>query len=227
VRRAITRSPPEATVELDSSAVASAATELGLDLSRAQADNLIRYAQLLQRWNRVHNLTAADSPSDLFRLHLLDSLAIVPQIDSICSENSSILDVGSGGGLPGIPLAIVCPATRVTLVEKVAKKAAFLVQARLELGLANLDCVHARVEQWSAPGQFDAIVSRAFASLVEFVGLTIHLIAPAGHWFAMKGARPDKELDELRGAYPELVVRTVKLRVPRLAAERHLIVLHR
>jgi 16S rRNA (guanine527-N7)-methyltransferase len=227
VHRVTTKSPPDAAVELDSRVLASAATELGLDLSGAQGDSIIRFAQLLQRWNRVHNLTAADSASDLFRLHLLDSLAIVRQIDAFCSENSSIVDVGSGGGLPGIPLAIVRPSMRVTLIDKVAKKVAFLVQARLELELANLDCVHARVEQLSVTGRFDAIVSRAFASLVDFVGLTSHLVTPGGHWFAMKGARPDKELDELREAYPELVVRTVKLRVPRLAAERHLIVLHR
>lgn len=222
----MTRSPPDASVELDSSVLAAAAAELGLDLSPAQRDTLVSYARLLQRWNRVHNLTAVDSVGDLLRLHLLDSLAIVTQLDSICSENGSILDVGSGGGLPGIPLAIVRPTMRVTLLDKVAKKVAFLVQARVELGLANLDCVHARVEQWSG-GPFDAIVSRALSTLVEFVGLTSHLVAPAGHWCAMKGARPDKELRELREAYPELVVRTVKLRVPRLAAERHLIVLHR
>jgi 16S rRNA (guanine527-N7)-methyltransferase len=110
VHRVTTQSRPDATVALDPNILASAAAELGLALLPAQCLALLRYAQLLQRWNRVHNLTAADSPGDILVLHLLDSLAIVPQIDGICRENGLILDVGSGGGLPAVPLAIVRPS---------------------------------------------------------------------------------------------------------------------
>ena len=204
------------------------ATGLGVELSGAQADQLARFAALLVRWNTVHNLTAISSPASILSHHLLDSLAIVPLMSSIFGEKQCrVLDVGSGGGLPGIPLAIVRPHWQVTVVDKVQKKVAFLTQARLELGLSNLVCLHARAEDVDAP-PFDLIVSRAFSSLEDFVRVSAHLLGPGGRWAAMKGVYPNAELAELARALPDVrVIDVVKLHVPRLDAERHLILLQR
>jgi len=208
--------------------VLAGAAGLGVELSGAQADQLVRFAALLVRWNAVHNLTAISSPASILSHHLLDSLAILPLMSSIFGEKQCrMLDVGSGGGLPGIPLAIVRPHWQVTVVDKVQKKAAFLTQAKLELGLSNLVCLHARVEDVDAP-PFDLIVSRAFSSLKDFVRVSGHLLGPGGWWAAMKGVYPNAELAELERAMPDVrVVDVVKLDVPRLDAERHLILLQR
>ena len=205
----------------------AAAGELGLRLTGVQAEQLAQFARLLLRWNAVHNLTAIESPKDVLSHHLLDSLSVLRPIEAICADRAvSILDVGSGGGLPGIPLAIARPDWRVTVVDKVQKKAAFLTQAKLELKLANLTAVHARVE--ALRSAFDIIVARAFASLPEFIRVTKHLLAPGGTWAAMKGVRPDAELANLATAFPGVrVADVVTLDVPRLGAERHLILLQR
>ena len=221
-------SRPDAGSPPGPSEVLAGAAELGIELSGAQADQLVRFAALLVRWNAVHNLTAISSPASILSHHLLDSLAILPLTSSIFGEKSCrVLDVGSGGGLPGIPLAIVRPHWQVTVVDKVQKKAAFLTQARLELGLSNLVCLHARVEDVAAP-PFDLIVSRAFSSLVDFVRVSAHLLGPGGWWAAMKGVHPDAELAGLERGMPDVrVIDVVKLHVPRLDAERHLILLQR
>lgn len=196
-------------------------------LSESQANALARYAALLMRWNTVHNLTAIESPAQVLTHHLLDSLAIVPEIQRIGGERlMNALDVGAGGGLPGIPLAIAAPNLHVTLIDKVQKKIAFLTQVKLELALNNVTCVQARVETLQADSSFELIVTRAFASLVEFVSLTRHLLAPNGWWGAMKGALPSAELDELKRSVPDVrVTRTVRLQVPHLNAERHLVLM--
>ena len=138
-----------------------------------------------------------------------------------------MLDIGSGGGLPGIPLAVAMPAWQVTLVDKVRKKVAFLTQARVELGLKNVECIHARAEDLRV-APFDLVVSRAFASLADFVKVSSQLIAPGGWWAAMKGAVPQGEIAQLAERFPAVrVVDIVKLDVPRLGAERHLILLQR
>lgn len=219
---------PDAKRALTSAEIIGGARELGLDLTAEQGDRLARYAALLVRWNAVHNLTAIDAPESVLSHHLLDSLTILSPIARIFGEKRiSILDIGSGGGLPGIPLAVVRPDCRVALVDKVEKKVAFLVQARLELGLANVECFHARAEDLSA-GPFDLIVSRAFASLDDFVRVSRHLLAPGGWWAAMKGAVPRAEIANLAQGHPDVrVVDIVKLDVPRLGAERHLILLQR
>lgn len=219
---------PEAKRVLTPAEIIGGARELGLDLTAEQGDRLARYAALLVRWNAVHNLTAIDAPGSVLSHHLLDSLAILSSIARIFGErNVSILDIGSGGGLPGIPLAVARPDWRVALVDKVEKKVAFLIQARLELGLANVECFHARAEDLNA-GPFDLIVSRAFASLEDFVRVSRHLLAPGGWWAAMKGALPKAEIANLAQAHPDVrVVDIVKLDVPRLGAERHLILLQR
>jgi 16S rRNA (guanine527-N7)-methyltransferase len=219
---------PEAESPLGSAAVLAGAEELRVDLSGSQADKLVRFAALLVRWNAVHNLTAISSPASILSHHLLDSLSILPRMSSIVGEKPCrVLDVGSGGGLPGVPLAIARPRWQVTVVDKVEKKVAFLVQAKLELGLSNLACLHARVEDIEAP-PFDLIVSRAFASLAGFVRVSAHLLAPGGCWVAMKGAYPKEELADLDRTVPGVhVLDAVKLDVPQLDAERHLILLQR
>ena len=213
---------------VNADAIASAASELGLRLSEPQSDALAHYAALLMRWNTVHNLTAIESPAHVLTHHLLDSLAIVPEIQRIGGERLvNALDVGAGGGLPGIPLAIAAPYLHVTLIDKVQKKIAFLTQAKLELALDNVTCVHARVETLQAQSPFELIVARAFASLAEFVGLTRHLLAKNGWWCAMKGILPTAEIDELKRSMPDVrVARTVRLQVPHLNAERHLVLMH-
>ena len=210
-------------------ALRDGAAELGLAPSDAQFDRLQRFAALLLRWNRVHNLTALEQPQQVLSHHLLDSLAIVAPLRDIATAVEAggraprVLDVGAGGGLPGLPLAIALPEWRFTLLDKVAKKTAFLTQAALELQLGNVEVATARVEDWRAP-PFDVVVARAYASLAELVRGTHALLAPGGHWCAMKGAVPLHEIAELERA-PARVVRTIRLQVPRLDAERHLIVL--
>lgn len=207
-------------------AISQGAAQLGLHLSHSQSDGLARYAALLLRWNAVHNLTTIETSVDVLSHHLLDSLAIVPEVQRVLGPRvSRILDVGAGGGLPGLALAIAAPSLRVTLVDKVQKKIAFLTQVKIELGLGNVDCVHSRVEELKTASPFELIVARAFASLAEFVGLTRHLLAADGWWFAMKGALPNDELNELARSQPDIRARTVRLQVPHLNAERHLILM--
>ena len=210
---------------VDAEAIAGAATEFGLLLSASQSHALANYAALLQHWNKVHNLTAIETSSKLLTHHLLDSLAIVPEVQRVTvGRPVRVLDVGAGGGLPGIPLAIALPNLHLTLVDKVQKKIAFLMQAKLELALPNVDAVHSRVETLETKVPFQLITARAFASLAKLVDLTRHLLAPNGWWCAMKGTLPSAELDELRRSKPDVIVtQTVRLEVPRLDAERHLV----
>lgn len=190
--------------------------ELGINLSAAQQDQLLAFRDLLLKWNKTYNLTALRDPEQAISHHLLDSLAILPQLG-----DGPLLDVGSGGGLPGIPLAIARPALAVSMVDTVQKKATFLQQAAIQLGLKNVAVHHARVEEMH--GQYAQISSRAFAEIALFVRLTRHLLAPGGRWLAMKGMRPD---DEIAALPSDIVVeQIIPLHVPGLDAERHLIIL--
>ncbi len=189
---------------------------LGIALPGAAQQQLLAFRDLLLKWNKTYNLTALRDPDQAISHHLLDSLAILPHVGA-----GPLLDVGSGGGLPGIPLAISRPELAVSMVDTVQKKATFLQQAVIELALRNVTVHHARVEEM--PGQYAQISSRAFAELGLFVSLTRHLLAPGGRWLAMKGVRPD---DELLALPPDIAVEAViPLTVPGLAAERHLIIL--
>jgi 16S rRNA (guanine527-N7)-methyltransferase len=190
--------------------------ELGLDLPAEAQQRLLAFRDLLLKWNKTYNLTALRDPEQAISHHLLDSLAILPHVGP-----GPLLDVGSGGGLPGIPLAIARPALAVTMVDSVQKKATFLQQAVIELGLKNVAVHHARVEEMQ--GQYAQISSRAFAEIPLFISLTRHLLAPGGCWLAMKGQRPDNELQALPADIT--VQATIPLSVPGLAAERHLIIL--
>jgi len=191
---------------------------LGLALPEGAEAKLLDYLALLDKWNRVYNLTAVRDAGRMVSLHLLDSLAAAPYF-----LGETVLDVGSGGGLPGIPLAIARPELRVTLVDSIAKKTAFLQQAKAELGLGNLNVVTSRVEDYRPAARFDVITSRAFSDLKEFVTLTRHLLEPGGRWLAMKGLYPNEEISvlpaDVKVSADHLLV------VPGLEASRHLIIL--
>lgn len=196
---------------------------LDLALPASAEAKLLAYLALLDKWNRVYNLTAVREVERMVGHHLLDSLAAVPFFQGGGSDLIRVLDVGSGGGLPGIPLAIARPELQVTLVDSIAKKTAFLQQAKAELGLVNLNVVTGRVEDYRPETGFDVITSRAFSDLKEFVTLTRHLLRPAGRWLAMKGLMPHEEIASL----PDWVKVSANysLVVPGLEASRHLIIL--
>lgn len=210
--------------DLSPTAIGAGAAQLGLALDDEQLRRLAAYAGLLSRWNAVHNLTAIRAGEDMLTHHLLDSLALVPHFIRIAAGVPvRVLDVGSGGGLPGIVLAIAAPQAHLTLVDAVQKKCAFLTQARLVLRLPNVEVVHARVEAMREP-PFHVIVSRALATLAQFVGWTRHLLVADGCWLAMKGRLPADELAALPADVRAIVV---PLSVPGLDGERHLIELRR
>ena len=207
----------------DLEVLAAGMAALRMDAPPDVLEKLLAYRDLLMKWNRVHNLTAIKNPQEVLVWHLLDSLAILPWV----GQAGRLLDVGSGGGLPGIPLAIARPSLFVTLVESAGKKVAFQRQAAIELGLIEVKSWQGRVEDFSVPeGQkFDWIVSRAFADLALFVTLTRHLLAEDGCWLAMKGKSPDAEIADL----PDDVCleAVIPLEVPGLSASRHLLVLRK
>jgi 16S rRNA (guanine527-N7)-methyltransferase len=191
--------------------------ELGLDLTAAQIGQLLDYLALLVKWNAVYNLTSVRDPVQMVTMHLLDSLAAVPAFASA----ARVLDVGAGGGLPGIVLAIARPSMQVALIDTVHKKTAFLTQVKAELGLANVTVHTARVEQLQVPHQFDVITSRAFADLSDFVNWSGHLLADGGQFIALKGVAPIDEQQRLPAQWAVHELRPLK--VPGMAAERHLI----
>jgi len=198
--------------------LAAGIAALGLALPAGAEARLLAYLALLDKWNRVYNLTAVRDAGRMVSHHLLDSLAAVPFF-----TREQVLDVGSGGGLPGIPLAIVRPELRVTLIDSIAKKTAFLLQAKAELGLANVQVITGRVEDFRPEAGFDVITSRAFSDLNAFVTLTRHLLNPGGCWLAMKGLYPHEEIAGLPSGVR--VSADHALAVPGLDVTRHLIVL--
>lgn len=206
----------------ESAQLIAGAAKMGVPLTEEQTGKLLDYLDLLQKWNKAYNLTAVRERPAMLTQHLLDSLSIVPHLPP-----GDLLDVGSGGGLPGIPLAILQPERSITLVDTVGKKVAFLKQAAMTLGLKNLSAVSDRIESWVPPeahvNGFTLITARAYATLATLVGQTRRLLAPNGGWYAMKGINPAAEMAELP---PDVSVRAViPLDVPDLGAERHLILL--
>jgi 16S rRNA (guanine527-N7)-methyltransferase len=201
----------------------AAARALGVPVDGGSADRLMGYLALLQQWNRVYNLTALRDPDEMLSHHLIDCLAVLPAlVQHAAGRPLRILDVGSGGGLPGVVLAALHPEWQVSCVDTVSKKASFIRQVAAELGLGNLRALHARVESLDpAAGRFDVITSRAFASLPDFTALTRHLLADQGVWLAMKGKLPT---DEQAGLPTDLSVFHVEqLAVPGLDAQRCLV----
>ena len=190
--------------------------ELGLTVPAEAVPRLLDYQALLERWNAAYNLTAVRDPAEMITRHLLDSLAILPYV-----QGATLADLGTGPGLPGIPLAIVAPGREILLVDSNGKKVRFLREAIRALKLEGVRAVQSRVED--VQGQFDCITARAFASLADMLEWGGHLLAPGGIWLAMKGKRPD---DELPGMPTGFEVRAFhELAVPGLQAERSLLVL--
>ena len=197
------------------------AERLGIELVPDRADRLIDYLELLARWNRAYNLTAVRDPEAMVTRHLLDSLAVLPYLPA-CPR---LLDIGSGPGIPGMILAVCRPDSEVTLVDSNLKMTRFAATARRELGLANVSVERERVERLDPPARFDCIISRAFASLADFVRLGAPLLAQGGQLFAMKGRLDGDELAALPQGFA--VTARHALDVPDLEAERHLLVIDR
>lgn len=203
---------------LDRAALQAGAAQMGTTLSDTAATQLLAYLDLLARWNKVYNLTAVRDAAQMGTHHLLDSLSVLAPLRRHASSQAlRVLDVGSGGGLPGVVIAITQPSWQVTCVDAVAKKTGFIQQVALELGLKNLHAAHARVEQL-APAVADVVVSRAFASLVDFTTWTRTHLAAHGVWLAMKGKHPADEIVALPADVQ--VFHVEQLQVPGLDAER-------
>ena len=198
--------------------LAQGLTTLGLNLPESAQTKLLAYSALLYKWNKTFSLTALREAEKSVSHHLLDSLAILPFVTA-----DNLLDVGSGGGMPGIPLAIARPDLAVTLLDSNSKKAAFLQQAAIELALPNVSVHCGRVEQYHPDKPFAAITSRAFAELADFVTLSAALLAGNGCWLAMKGVRPDDEIARLPSGVT--VASVHRLAVPGIDGERHLVVI--
>jgi 16S rRNA (guanine527-N7)-methyltransferase len=201
--------------------------ELGLNLSEANIADLELFLQEMGRWNQVHNLTAIEDESDSIRLHLIDSITVLPVLRQFLkSPNPKIADLGSGGGLPAIPIAIVEPEWHLSLIEAVKKKAAFLQHVRGKLKLKNIEILSERAEYVAAhqKAQFDAVISRAFTSLARFLELSLPLLKPDGLVFAMKGKRADEEMQEVCMNDWRLLA-DEPLHIPNLSVERRILVL--
>ncbi|WP_211461288.1 16S rRNA (guanine(527)-N(7))-methyltransferase RsmG [Collimonas silvisoli] len=198
---------------------------LGITLDLQQQQQLLAYLNLLAKWNKVYNLTSIREPAQMMTHHLLDSLAVVPAF----AAAEHVLDVGAGGGLPGMILAIWAgkakPAMRVSMIDTVHKKTAFLTQVKAELGLSNVSVHTARVEQLQVAQKFDVITSRAFAELADFINWSAHLLTDDGQFIALKGVKPDEEIARLPAGWQVTEIRP--LAVPGLDAERHLIFIKR
>ena len=189
---------------------------LHLPLGSEAQQKLLAYLALIEKWNRVYNLTAVREPRQMLTQHVLDSLAVVPHL-----TGERLVDVGSGAGLPGIPLALALPRAHVTLVESSHKKSTFLNQALIELDLKNVEVVNVRVESWDTPLRFEVVISRALSDLAEFVRLAGHVCARGGVLAAMKGVYPFEELAQLPAGYR--LKKVIPLAVPGVAAKRHLV----
>ncbi len=201
--------------------LANGIKELQLDLNQQQHERLLDYLALLFKWNAVYNLTSVRDPMQMMTHHVLDSLAAVPAFDSA----RNVLDVGAGGGLPGMVLAIAKPGMKVSMIDTVHKKTAFLTQVKAELGLANVTVYTMRVEQLEVSDKFDVITSRAFADLSDFVNWSGHVLAEGGQFIALKGTAPPEEQERLPKEWKVTELRP--LAVPGLDAERHLVFIHR
>ncbi len=196
------------------------AQSLNLELSTTQAELLTRYVCLLNKWNKAYNLTAVRDPREMVFRHIIDSLSIVPHI-----SGDRILDVGSGPGLPGVVLAIMYPAKNITTLDSNGKKTRFMLQAKLDLKLENLEVVNARVEAFASVTPFDVITSRAFSSLANMVDGTKHLLSPSGVYLAMKGLYPEEELKALMDRHEIELQGCEPLNVPGTDGDRHLVIL--
>lgn len=188
--------------------------QLNLPISETQINQLIQFIELIAKWNKAYNLTAVRNNNDMAKLHILDSLAILPHI-----QGQRIIDIGTGAGLPGIPLALCLPEIQFTLLDSNAKKTRFVQQAILELKLKNVTVIHSRVEDYQPEIKYDAVLTRAFASLPDIIKLTSHLLNDNGVLLAMKGQIPEIELNELS----DYNCKIIPLHIPNVEAERCLL----
>ena len=201
--------------------LANGIKELSLDLDQQQHEQLLDYLALLFKWNAVYNLTSVRDPMQMMTHHLLDSLAALPAF----ATAHNVLDVGAGGGLPGMVLAISRPGMKVSMIDTVHKKTAFLTQVKAELGLANVTVYTKKVQDLEVAAKFDVITSRAFADLSNFVNWSGHLLAEGGQFIALKGTAPPEEQERLPAEWK--VSKLAPLQVPGLQAERHLVFIQR
>lgn len=191
--------------------------EAGITLTDHQKSQLVAYVEMLHKWNKAYNLTSVRNPDEMLVRHILDSIVAAPHL-----QGERFIDVGTGPGLPGIPLAIVLPDAHFTLLDSLGKRVRFLRQVQHELKLTNITPVQSRVEDFSAVPPFDGVISRAFASLTDMVSWCHHLPAGEGRFYALKGQLPDDEIAQLPSEFS--VESVVKLRVPQLEGERHLVI---
>ena len=224
--------PPVFDIELASAQLAQGCAEMNVSVTPQQMAQLIAYLQLMAKWNPVYNLTAIRETDKMVSLHLLDSLAVLPLFEKTLSEHTlsgktpKIMDVGTGGGLPGVVLGIMHPDWHITLIDPVHKKTAFLTQVKAQLNLSHVHIVTGKVEDLTtAERAFDIITSRAFASLVDFVQLSQNALAPNGCWLAMKGLAPEDEMQAFKQTFAQqyTITRITPVHVAQLNAERHLI----
>ena len=199
--------------------LASGLNALHLKLDNAQQQKLLDYVALITKWNKVYNLTAVREPQAMITQHLLDSLTVLPHLNDV----ARLIDIGSGAGLPGIPIAITRPEWKISLLDSSHKKTTFLRQACVELGLTNVEVVCERVEHFKPQERFDAVISRAFADISEFARLSAHLPAKGGKLYAMKGIYPHEELGRLPQQFK--LQETIPLTVPGMDVNRHLAII--
>ncbi len=202
--------------------LAQGAEQLNVVLSEQQQQLLLQYLALLIKWNKAYNLTAVRNPDEMVSRHLLDSLSVVAYVEQYGND---WLDVGSGGGMPGVPLAIIFPERKFTLLDSNGKKTRFLTQIKLELKLDNLEVIHMRAEAFAPEQAFSGIISRAFSSLADFTNWTRHLGGLNSRWLAMKGVHPDDELQALPEDFRLDSCQVLK--VPGCQGQRHLLILQR
>ncbi len=189
---------------------------LSIEATPQQIDLLIQYLALLEKWNKVYNLTAVRDPEEMLVKHLLDSLAVMPHL-----KWDKLIDVGTGAGLPGIPLAIMCPTKQVDLLDSNSKKTRFLIQAKVELNLVNTQVIYERVENYKPSVLYDGVISRAFASMNDMLHWTTHLLKEDGVWWAMKSQKDFEDLTALSGGIK--IQKMIELFVPGLEADRMLL----
>lgn len=192
--------------------------EAGISLTDHQKNQLVAYVDMLHKWNKAYNLTSVRDPNEMLIRHILDSVVVAPHL-----VGARFIDVGTGPGLPGIPLSIVLPDAHFTLLDSLGKRVRFLRQVQHELGLTNITPVQSRVEDFPAEPPFDGVISRAFASLNDMVSWCHHLPGQGGRFYALKGQLPDDEIEKLPAEFA--VDAVVKLRVPQLDGERHLVMI--
>lgn len=200
--------------------LSQAATELGISLSSDQCKSMVDYVVLLNKWNKTYNLTAIRKPAAMLERHIIDSISIASYVDQF-----PVLDVGTGPGLPGIPLAILNPEKKCVLLDSNIKKTRFITQAVITLGLKNVEVVHARIEEFEQKAAFPIVVSRAFTAANQFSRLCSPFLAEHGRLFAMKGTESKAEVEELDPSFS--VTQTIKLNVPGCEAQRHLIIIEK